>query len=268
MPRRAVLPDARADAGGDVVVEADPVAEDDEERHVAVGAGEWEVDDEGVDDLVDGEDGTVDLARAHADAAAVDRGVGAAADDRGAAVGDLDPVAVAPDAGEHLEVALAVAAPVAVAPEVDRHRRHRLGDDELADLVHERLSLGAPRLDAGAERTGLQLSAGRRAGWERRRRTRCRRRCRPRWRTARRRPAPRTPRRTLPARAASPSSRLPGASRGPCPARGGARPSGSWRCRPRRPRSRSRPPARPGPRERRGRECPGCRRRARPTLPT
>ena len=60
--------------------------------------------------------------------------------------------------GEHLEVALAVAAAVGVAPEVDRHRRHRLGDHELADLADQRLALGAPRLELDPERAGLQLA--------------------------------------------------------------------------------------------------------------
>ena len=55
------------------------------------------------------------------------------------------------------EVALAVAAAVVVAPEVDRHRGHRLGHDELADLVQERLALLVERLDRGAERARLQL---------------------------------------------------------------------------------------------------------------
>ena len=154
----AVLADALADPGDEVVVERGSVAEDDEERHEAFGAGQRQVEHECVDDLVEGEDGAVDLARTHPDAAAVDRRVGAARDDRGAAVGDLDPVAVAPDAREHLEVALAVAAAVGVAPEVDRHRRHRLGDHELADLADQRLPLGAPRLELDPERAGLQLA--------------------------------------------------------------------------------------------------------------
>ena len=44
----------------------------------------------------------------------------------------LDPVAVAPDAGKALEVGGAILAPVAVVPEADRHRRKRRGADELA----------------------------------------------------------------------------------------------------------------------------------------
>ena len=104
------------------------------------------------------EHGAVDLGRAHADAAAVDRRVRAAVDDRGAALGDLDPVAVAPDAGVHVEVALAVALAVGVVPEADRHRRHRLGDHELADLADQRLAVRVPGLDRRAERARLQLA--------------------------------------------------------------------------------------------------------------
>ena len=117
-----------------------------------------DVDDERVDDLVERQHGAVDLARAHADAAAVDRRVPAAGDDRRAALGDLDPVAVAPDAGVHLEVGLAVALAVGVVPEVQRHRRHRLGDHELADLADQRPALGVPRLDRRAQRARLQLA--------------------------------------------------------------------------------------------------------------
>ena len=75
----AVLADPLADPGDEVVVEGGAVAEDDEERHEAFGAGQRQVEHERVDDLVEGEDGPVDLARAHPDAAAVDRRVGAAA---------------------------------------------------------------------------------------------------------------------------------------------------------------------------------------------
>ena len=109
-------------------------------------------------DLVQRQHRAVDLGRAHADAAAVDRRVRAAADDRRAALGDLDPVAVAPDAGVHVEVGLAVALAVGVVPHVQRHRRHRLGDHQLADLADQWPALGVPRLDRRAERARLQLA--------------------------------------------------------------------------------------------------------------
>ncbi len=59
-------------------------------------------------------------------AVAIERRVAAAVDDAAAAGRDAHPVAVAPDAGVHVEVAVVVAAAVGVAPEVERHRRHRL----------------------------------------------------------------------------------------------------------------------------------------------
>jgi hypothetical protein len=46
-----------------------------------------------------------------------------------------------------------------VAPQANRHRRHRLGDHELADLADDGNAIGVPRLDLRAERTGLQLAA-------------------------------------------------------------------------------------------------------------
>ena len=118
---------ARADRRDQLVRQLETRSQDDEERHERVRAVERQVDDERVDDLVEREHRAVDLGRAHAHAAAVDRRVGAAADDGRAALRDLDPVAVAPDPRIGLEVALAVAPPVRVVPEVERHRRHRLG---------------------------------------------------------------------------------------------------------------------------------------------
>src|SRR4029453_2556363 len=105
------------------------------------------------------EHGAVDLARPHADAAAVDRCVRAAADDGGPALGDLDPVAVPPDPRVRGEVAVAVAASVGVTPQEEGHGRHRLGDHELSDLADQRSPLGIPRLDACAESAPLQLAA-------------------------------------------------------------------------------------------------------------
>src|SRR3712207_8017334 len=95
-------------------------------------------EDDAVADLRDRLDRGVDVRRPHADAAAVQGGVRAAGDDAGAALGDLHPVAVPPDAGPRLEVGLAVPGPVGVVPEAQRHRGHRLGDDQLAELLGHR----------------------------------------------------------------------------------------------------------------------------------
>ena len=130
-------------------------------------------------------------------------------------VGDLDPVAVAPDAGVHREVALAQPRAVVVAPEGDRHRRHRLGQDELADLAHERVAVLVEGLDLGAQRARLQLALVDRQRRARRRRTRCTGRSRRWWRTA---TCPsrraRRPSRSPPATAATRSSRRRAARRG------------------------------------------------------
>ena len=206
---------------------------------------------------VDGEHGAVDLRRAHADAAAVDGGVAAAADDRRAAVGDLDPVAVAPDAGVGLEVGLAVARAVVVAPEVDRHRRHRAGEHELADLADVRVARPGPRTRSRRPARAPAARPRRPAARARRRRTPCTGRCR-RWsRTARcpvrraRRPSG-SPRAT----AASRSSRRPSARTDHGRPRARRPPSCTRRCSSRSSRTSS---SRCAPRSPTARPCPGSR---------
>ena len=218
---RAVLANSRPDPRDEIVVELDAGPQHDEERHVPLRPLAREVDDERVDDLVEREHGAVDLRRPHPDAAAVDRRVGATGDDRRAAVGDLDPVAVAPDAGERVEVARPVARAVRVAPEPDRHRRHRLGDHELADLADDRAR--RPRSTPRPSRRARAPAArrGTREASARRRRTRCRGRCRRTSRTARRRGrGGRRPSRSPRGRAASRSSRPPRARERSRPSRG------------------------------------------------
>ena len=101
-----------------------------------------EVDDEAVEHVVELLDHGVELARAEPDAAAVEGRVGAAGDHRAAALGEHDPVAEAPEAREVVEVRRAVAGIAGVVPEAHRHRRHRLADDELAELADDRLAVG------------------------------------------------------------------------------------------------------------------------------
>ena len=82
-----------------LVVELDAVGEHDEQHELARAAlVVLEVDDEAVGDLRQLLDDAVELARAEADAAAVERRVGAARDDAAAALREADPVALAPDA--------------------------------------------------------------------------------------------------------------------------------------------------------------------------
>src|SRR4029453_2569289 len=64
---------------------------------------------------------------------------------------------MAPEAGERGEIALPVALTVGVVPEEERHRRHRSGDHELADLADERASVVVPPLDRRPGAAALDL---------------------------------------------------------------------------------------------------------------
>ena len=133
----------RRDRGAQLVGQLEPVAQDDEQLHPAVGPVSGQVDDERVGHLVERQHRAVDLARPHPDAAAVDRRIRAPVDDRAAPGGDLDPVAVAPDARVHREVRVAVALAILVPPQADRHRRHRLG--QTPARRPDRSPIGRPR---------------------------------------------------------------------------------------------------------------------------
>jgi hypothetical protein len=104
------------------------------------------VDDEAVGDLGELLDDAVELARAETDAAAVERRVGAPRDDAAAALGELDPVALAPHPREHVEVRAAVERAVLIAPELRGHGRHRARDHELAQLAHDHAAVGSKAL--------------------------------------------------------------------------------------------------------------------------
>ena len=74
-----------------------------------------------------------------------------------APLGEHDPVAVAHDPGEVLEVRGSVARAVGVVPEAHGHRGHRLADDELAELADDWLAVRIERrrIDAEAWRAHL-----------------------------------------------------------------------------------------------------------------
>ena len=81
-----------------LVVQLGAVGEHDEQHELArAPLVVLEVDDEAVRDLGQLLDDAVELARAEADAAAVEGGVRAARDDAAAALREPDPVALAPD---------------------------------------------------------------------------------------------------------------------------------------------------------------------------
>ncbi len=151
--------DTRADRLGQVVIQFEPLAQHHEQGHPRAAFAVGHVDHQCVDDLLHREHGAVDLARSHPHPAAVDGRIRAPVDDRRAARGDLDPVAVAPHAREGVEVALAQAPALGIVPQVQRHGGHGLGDDQLADLVDHAVALLVPGLDRAAQRTGLDLPA-------------------------------------------------------------------------------------------------------------
>ena len=94
------------------------VLDDDEEEEPAGPTGRvFEVHDQAVADAGYGFDHGIELTGAHANTATIQRGVGTAGDDARPALGDGDPVAVAPHARKAGEVRGAVPAAVVVAPE-------------------------------------------------------------------------------------------------------------------------------------------------------
>ncbi len=71
---------------------------------------------------------------------------------------DLDPIAVAPDAGEFLEVAGAKALVAGIVPEEKRHGGERRGEDEFTDGAERCLLLFIPRFDFCAETEALEFA--------------------------------------------------------------------------------------------------------------
>ena len=144
--RSAVTSRSRSSSG------SSPSDGDDEQDELArTAVGVLEVHDEAVVDLAELLDDAVEVGRADAHAAAVERGVGAAGDHEAAALGEAHPVTHPPDAGVHVEVGGAVAAAVGVAPEADGHRGHRLADDELAELADDLVAERVVGGDVAAE---------------------------------------------------------------------------------------------------------------------
>ena len=80
-------------------------------------------------------------------------------EDETVVLGELDVVAVAPRAREPLEIRGAVLGVAGVVPERHRHRRKRLGADQLALLPLERISVVVEHLDGHAQAPRLQLAA-------------------------------------------------------------------------------------------------------------
>ena len=101
----------------------------------------------------------VNLRRADAHAAGIERGVGAAVDDDAAMRGPFGEVAMRPDAGKPLEIGAPVLRAIRIVPEHDRHGREGHGADELALLAPDRAARLVEHIDRHAEARPLDLAA-------------------------------------------------------------------------------------------------------------
>src|SRR5699024_8041433 len=150
--------DAPCDLLGKITFQIDTLFQDGEQFDLGGTVTLGHVDDKSVDDLLQCQDGPVDLAGAHADTTAVDGGVGASVDDRGTAVGDLDPVTVPPGVGVHGEVAVPQPLPGLVPPEEDGHGGGGFGHHQFADLTDQLPTVGVPGRHVHAECSGLEFT--------------------------------------------------------------------------------------------------------------
>src|SRR5438552_4904425 len=160
--RRGVGADLLLDAVDQCLVERDAVAQADEQHHTYVAHLARRpilADDDALDDLVELFDLAVNLGRADAHTAGIERGIRASVDNHAVVRGELDPVAVAPDAGKALEVRGAILRAVVIVPEAERHRRKRRGADELALLPSHRLAVLVVHVDLHAQVPALELAA-------------------------------------------------------------------------------------------------------------
>src|SRR6266536_1945016 len=118
--RRGVGADPLLDAVDQRRVEDDAVAQPDEQHHTHVAHLAWRpilADDDALHDLVELLDLAVNLGRSDAHAARIERGIRATVDDHAVVRGELDPVAVAPDARKTLEIRSAILRAVGSVPE-------------------------------------------------------------------------------------------------------------------------------------------------------
>src|SRR5581483_10270736 len=158
VPWSGVVADPLFDRGNELLGEGNALPQLDEKHHADIALPVLP-DHQRLDDLVELLDLPVDLGGADAHPAGVQDRVRAAVDDDAAVLGNLAPVAVAPDVRIALEVGGAVPGAVGVIPEADRHGRERPGADQLALLLRHRLSGVVEHLHRHAEPLGLDLSA-------------------------------------------------------------------------------------------------------------
>src|SRR6185503_4339856 len=160
--RRRVGANARLDAIGELVVERSALLQlhEQDDADVTHFAGRPVLaDDDAFDDLGHLLDLAIDLGRPDAHAARIERCIGAAVDDEAVVRGDLDPIAMTPDAGKPLEVRRAVLAAVGIVPETDRHGGKRALAHELALLLADGTAVLVEHVDVEPETAALQLAA-------------------------------------------------------------------------------------------------------------
>ncbi len=153
-----VLTHLLADALAQGLVQPEAGLELDEQHHPLV-LLPLLADDDALLHLVELLHVAVNLAGADAHAPRVEGGVGAAVEEDAAGRGQLDPVAVAPDVVEALEVGGMVLLAALVPPEADRLGRERLGADQFALFTLYRLARLVEHLDREAEAASLALAA-------------------------------------------------------------------------------------------------------------
>ena len=159
VPRGVLAAQPRLDLILDPVVQRHAVGQHDEHRHEELPARQVEVDHDRVVHLGDALEDVVDLGGADPHPEPVQRRVGTPEHEAAAAFVDLEEVALPPDAGPGVEVGgLVPGHLLVVAPELHRHRRHRLRDHHLADLVHDDLAVVVERVRRDAEVAVLVLA--------------------------------------------------------------------------------------------------------------
>ena len=157
--------DVRADPLDQRFVQHHPVLElhEQHDAHVADLSG-WPIlaDDEALDDLRQLLDLAVDFSGADPHATGIERRVRAPVDHQAVMLGQLDIVAVAPDARKALEIGSLVFRTAGIVPEPDRHRRKRRCADELPTPTRasgDRLALVVVDVDRETEAAALELAA-------------------------------------------------------------------------------------------------------------
>ena len=158
MARRTILPQLTADPAGQLFVEFFSFFQHHKQGHVVLAVGQFEIDDQAILDLGNMVQTAVDLRRADPHALPVEGSIRTPQDHQSAARGDLEPVAVAPDTGKHLEITAQVALLAGIVPEIDRHGGHRFGHNHFAHLFDQGVAEIVPCFHRTAQTPALDLA--------------------------------------------------------------------------------------------------------------